>query len=403
MWIVVAFLMFFLAFTGLGILAYYNAGTWLQNWARTKKKFFALRPPPGTFSLIKKGNDVVMVLENVNSWRLTDEGPNSKFLLEQKPEPDWFEKEFGVVWIGLFTHVFDPRDERDRDPEDKNKDFWEWPEIKSEKDSEGEVRYVIEKRSGSFPYFFFQYQYPVKIQNVEIKGNMRCTMTVMTTVWYLMPVRGVTLNKKPVDLYVTTFSGSLKSWMGEKDINELKSLSRANIKPTKEGETPVENTLFNDFSMMLDKLNGIKLQADGNPDYGNVDQSGLFGKMGIMVVTTEIYDITAEGRAQAALEQQEINKLEGDAEITKQQKAALAKIEGAKGTAEAMRIEADAKRYLLENTVVYATGGPGPHNARVLTAEHVASKDSDVTMWVEGGANVPIAIQPQANPPKKSE
>jgi hypothetical protein len=188
--------------------------------------------------------------------------------------------------------------------------------------------------------------------------------------------------------------------MSDKIFDNVKKISQSSDRSAKD---------LPGFKEMMTNFNGVSLLEQnkpedglrkGDPDYEHVEHESLFGKLGMMVAMVEIYYINATGKAATAIEQKKINELEGDAEIMKQEKAALALVTKAQGEANAMNTRREARQRYVEDTIVVPTGGRGPQVADVLVSENVAS--SQLKAWGAAGSRTILTISSDNDESKKN-
>jgi hypothetical protein len=378
------FLLVFLGLVGLPALLIYGLGSAIKRQARKPvKKFFTQVPTPATFSFQVLEERVVRVIENVVGWTLDEEG---RFILDNaKKDFGFLSQHLGVLWIGIFSTI-------------KVFKEWHWPEFRQVKRMENGkevVKYEVEARQGDVTEFFFQFPYSVRIENIELQGNIQATLNAVFTVFFLYPVRAVFLNKDPVDLFIAMVRSAVRAWMSEKDFNEIKQITVSSNKSADQ---------IPEFWDMLENLNGITFDIKGNPDYATAVPRGLYGKLGIAIVRVELEQVEAVGPAAQALESERLAELLGQAEITKARRTGDALVESAQRRMRAADLDAIAQRTLNEQNAGYYASLPG--GARMFVADRLSSKDSDITTWVEGKSDMdvtlPLPLAP-AKPKKPAE
>jgi hypothetical protein len=366
----------------LGLLAWgiYGLGIaikWQAN--KDKKKFFTTVPTSGTFVFKMLEGKVLGVIENVPHWKLDEKG---RFVIDHREKEfgsiiqEFLAKELGALWLGIYATVGVFKD-------------WQWPEFRQKligKEGEETIKYEITGRKENVSEFRFQFSYSVRIEEIELKGNIQANLNAVFTVFYLNPVRAVFLNKDPVDLFIAMVRSAIRAWMSNRDFDEIKQIT---VSANKTADQIPE------FWTMLEDFNGIKM-SNGEPDYSSENPRGLYGKLGIIITRVELEQVEATGETLAALEAQRLAELKGNAEIMAAQKAGEAKVAAAKKAAEVMDIERGARERWVKDTIVTPTGGPGSHVANVLVAEQFASPNSHVTVL---GGNVMVSIPSAKNTP----
>lgn len=372
----------------------YVIGVWIKKQAQKPvKRFFAPIPRPGSFSFVTLEGKVIDIIESVVGWKLKEIGDGSKCFVpgkKENPKNFWdsiFEKHLGVVWIGLFATI-------------RIFQKWKWSEFKQKKEGDAFVYSVVSRESTEeepVSDFFFQFPYPVITEGVEIEGNIQVKIVAVLTVLHLHPTRAFFLNKDPVSLFNAMIQSAFRSYVADKDFDKVKMIKASADNENSEGS----------FWEVLDKLNGIRLNPTGAPNYDDVNPLGLFGKLGFYVARAEVVQVEATGETAEALEAERIAKLKGEAEIKKAELEAQAKIRRAdgdkqasiiiaEGKAKAWETETAARKEWVKETIVGPTGGAGQHVANVLIAEQFASPESNVSVL---GANVMVNVQ---EPKKRS-
>lgn len=394
----------FLGFAALLALTLYGIGAIIKKQADKDIKkgeiyrYFAPIPRPGSFSFVVLEGVVQNVIENVAGWKLKTEEGDGKGCFglvtdKNKIDPSGLLKHYlGVVWIGFYATV---------------KVFvdWKWSEFRQvdereegKKDGEKVPKYLIVSRKENVSDFFFQFPYPVTLDDAEIMGNIRVKIDSVMTVLHLNPTRAFFLNKDPVALFNAMVQSALRSYITNKDFNDVKRIKASTTE--KDGEKEES------FWTVLKKLNGIDLdETTGDPIYDKkkINPLGLFGKLGFYIARAEIVQVEAVGPAVEALEATRLAQLRGQAKVAEAEKTAEALIVSAQGRMEAAERDALAQRRLNEQNAGYYASLPG--GARMFAAAQVASKDSSVSTWVEGKSDIDVTLPlPIAPPvPKKPE
>lgn len=345
----------------------------LIKWQANKpvKRFFAPIPRPGSFSFVVLEGRVVDIIENVVGWKLST--GNKQLFEPGSRDLGFWEKYLGVRWIGLFKTIRVFKD-------------WRWTEFQ-QIGSNGTIRYEVVPRKEDVNEFFFQFSHPVVVEDAEIQGNIRVSVVALVTVLNLHPTRAFFLNKDPISLFAAMVASTIRTHVSNKTFNEVKEMVAS-------AGTKMPNQ---EFWNVLKSLNGLESDTTGKPDYSTEDPLGIFGKLGEIIVRAEIIQVSAVGDTAAALEAKRLAELRGDAAITAATKAAEAVVAKARGDAEAMDMQREARERWVQGTIVAPTGGAGPHVANVLVAEQVAG--SDITTWVTSG-NAMVAIPPGEKPSK---
>lgn len=396
---------FVLVFLGLAVLValgLYGIGAAIKKQADKDIKkgetfrFFAPIPRPGSFSFVVLEGVVVDIIENVAGWKLKPMSDGSEcFGLvtpDNKPSPpSLLKRNLGVLWIGLFRTI-------------KVFTNWKWSEFKQieekeagRKDAEKVPKYQIALREENVSDFFFQFPYPVTLENAEIKGNIEVNVVMVLTVLHLHPVRAFFLNKDPVALFNAMIQSALRSYITDKDFDEVKRIKASATKnDSEEGDS---------FWTVIQKLNGIELDPKtGDPNYNDgIEPLGLYGKLGYYVARAEVVQVEAVGDTANALEAERLAELRGNATIKTAEKAGDALVVSARKRAEAAEFDAFAQRTLNEQSAGYFASLPG--GARMFAAAQVARDGSSVSTWVEGGSDIKVTLPlPPAPPmPKKPE
>ncbi len=382
------------------IFALFAIGLWIGSMIKKQankpiKRFFAPIPRPGTFSFVSLEGKIVDVLEGVVGWHLepVEKLKGGKcFFIGGKETPSGeieiiLENYLGVKWLGLYRTI-------------RTFPEWKWTEFKQIETEIDGVKVptfqVISKTSDKnkpVSEFFFQFTYPVVMDNVEISGNIQIKITVAMIVWHLYPVRAFFLNPDSTALFNAMVQAMIRLHVAEKTFEAVKGMRAS--KDEKDSDLWIE----------IDKLNGITLKSDGNPDYENAKPDGLFGKLGSMIVRGEVISIEATGETQKAIEAKRMAILKGDAAIEEAERKGEAIVVTAQKEAEAIRKRVEAQKLLINETIVGPTGGPGVHVADVLVAERIGN--SKVTTYVAGSkSKAPqalIAIPPSGGKGEKTK
>lgn len=373
---------FTLVFLGLALLlalSIYGLGLAIKRQAnKPVKRFFAPVPTPATFSFQVLEGRVEKVIENVTGWRLDKEG---RFEIDDSKGKNFgtLAKYLGVLWLGIYSTI-------------KVFERWQWPEFRQVKNTENGkevVRYEVKAREANVYEFYFQFPYSVLIEDIELDGNIRVSLNAVFTVFFLNPVRAIFLNKDPVDLFIAMVRSAVRAWMSGKNFDLVKQITVSSNQSADQ---------IPEFWQMLEELNGLSMSS-GVPNYATENPRGLYGKLGIVAVRVELEQITAVGEAAAALEATQLAELRGQAKIVEAKRAAEAVIAKAEGDAAAMDKQMEARERWVQRTIVAPTGGAGPHVANVLVAEQVASAESSISTWVNGGGAM-VAIPPSGAPKK---
>jgi len=360
---VLIFVLTFVVIVALFALLTYGIGSAIK-WQAQKpiKRFFTPVPTPATFSFQVLEGRMEKVIENVVGWKLDPEG---RFVIDLTEKSCGFwDTQLGVLWIGIFSTI-------------KVFKEWRWPEFRqvkrTNKDGTEAVKYEVEAREENVHEFYFQFPYSVRIESIELHGNIQADLNAVFTVFFLHPVRAIFLNKNPVDLFIAMVRSAVRAWMSEKDFNEIKQITVSSNKLADQ---------IPEFWEMLENLNGITFDAGGNPEYKTAVPRGLYGKLGIAIVRVELEQVEAVGPAVAALEAARLAELNGQATIVAAEKTAAALIVAAQGRMDAAHRDAQAQRKLNEANAGYYASLPG--GAGMFAASQVAGVNSKVITWVEG-------------------
>lgn len=366
----------FLLVVGILILVFYGIGIKIKKQAQKEtKRFIAPIPRPGSFSFVTLEGKVINIIESVVGWKLENVDDGSKCFVPGNKEESGgliayiLEHHLGVVWIGIFATIrIFPK--------------WKWSEFKQVDVTEkGEKvpKYLVESREEPVSDFFFQFPYPVITEGAEIKGNIQVKIVAVLTVLHLHPTRAFFLNKDPVALFNAMIQSAFRSYVADLKFDDVKKIRAS-----------ADDKTENSFWKVLDNLNGISLDKEGKPNYGKVDPLSLFGKLGFYVARAEVVQVEAVGEAAKAIEAERIAKLQAEAKIAEADGEARSKVRKAEGDRDAMRVQLEARKEWVNETIVGPTGGAGQHVANVLIAEQFASPESNVSVL---GANVMVNVQ----------
>lgn len=396
MWSLIGFVCFFLLYVGLFALVLYLLGAAIKKQAnKEEKRFFAPIPRPGTFSFVTLEGKVVNIIESVVGWHLEEIKSQSGakcFKIGPKEEREDFfgyilEHYLGVVWVGLFRTIRTFPD-------------WKWIEFRQVGTGYEVTARDAKKEEKLVDSFFFQFPYPVVLEDAEIEGNIRVKIVAVFTVLHIHPIRAFFLNKDPIALFNAMVLSALRDYVRDKSFDEVKGTKASSTAAKTSGTEKREGEDLT-FWEVLETLNGIKMKDNGDPDYEKTNPLGLFGKLGYMIVRGEILQIEPFGKAADALEAARLADLEGQAEIVAAEKTAKAAIVTANGRLKAAKRDALAQRRLNEQTAGYFASLPD--GARMYVAHQLASEDSDVTTWVEGGSKTGVTLPLPPAPPKRKE
>lgn len=368
----------------------YLLGETIKKQARKEERFFTVIPTPATFVFKMLEGRVQDVIENVISWKLDD---MKRFVIDKANSPKtpgiWFQRflieKLGALWLGIYDTIYVAKD-------------WQWTEFRQITVKEGDrkiPKYEIESRKESFSEFRFQFSYGVPIENIELEGNIQATVKAVFTVLYLYPIRAVFLNKNLPDLFAAMVRSSFRAWMNNMKFEKIKQI-------TLSGDKSAAQLEEKEFWSLIDGLNGLTFKKDGpdkgNPDYENATNEGIYGKLGIAVIRVELEQIEAEDEAGKALQAKKLAQLQGEANIEAANKKAEVTIIEADARLQAAERDALAQRTLNEQNAGYYASLPG--GARMFVADKVASKDSDLTTWVEARADIDVNLPLPPAPPK---
>jgi hypothetical protein len=328
---------------------------------------------------------VVDILENVDGWRtqkIKAQGNARCFVVGEKEDAGLLEHYLGVRWIGPFTTI-------------KTVPKWKWLELQQivvNENGKKVIKYIIVPREEPVSEFFFQFQYPVTLENAEISGNIQVRVTAAFTVLHFHPVRAFFLNKEPTTMFNTMVLSALRDYVKDKTFNEVKAIKASVTDGGSEQGT---------FWQVLKSLNGVDLLDDGSPNYEHVNPLGVFGKLGDVIVRGEVLQVEAVGAAAEAIEAERLAELNGNAAIMEARKAANASVIAAQGRLRASRRDAVAQRAINEQNAGYFASLPG--GARMFAANQVSGKDSKVTTWVESRDEVNPTLPLAPTPPRPPE
>lgn len=362
------------------VIGLYALGNTIKKQAqKSPKRFFAPIPKPGSFGFIALEGKIEGILENVGGWHLAPQpslGGGLCFVLGERKSPEHpiqkiLQEKLGVIWIGLYATI-------------RIIKSWRWTEFR-QTESDGKPTFEVVSREEDVDNFFFQFQYPVEIKDVEIAGNIRVDVRVVFIVLHLFPVRAFFLNKDPVAIFNAMTQGLIRRFIRNMEFNSVKGLSA----DKNSGDT----SLWEE----IDKLNGLQMGDDGQPLYQTADTNGLFGKLGHYIARGEVVQVGGVGEIAQAIEAAEVAKLKGLADVVTAEKEADAARARAQGEADALDKKRAARERWVDGTIVIPTGGVGPHVAQVLVAEEIA-KSKVIAL---GGQ--PILQLPPPPPPEEKK
>lgn len=364
----------FLGLVVLLALVIYGLGSaikWQAN--KTENRFFAPIPTPATFVLRVLEGRLIDVIENVKEWALDSEG---RFILDKSGKDFGFlGQHLGVIWIGVFETIKIFKD-------------WSWPEFRQVKsvgeDGKESVSYEVRARTKDVREFRFQIPYSVRVENIELSGNIQASLNAVFTVFFLYPARAIFLNKDPVELFVAMVRSAIRAWMSEKDFDTIKQITVSSNKSADQ---------IPEFWEMLENLNGITFDdVSGNPDYEHANMRGIYGKLGIAIVRVELEQVEAAGDTFKALEAKRLAELNGDAQIKAAEKAGEARVTAARKDAEALGIRQQAQANFVMATIVDPIKEGGDSVGHVLEAQVLTGSDSKLTVLVQRGAGAGVTI-----------
>jgi hypothetical protein len=382
------------------VLCVYWLGLAIKKQAQKPvKKFFAPIPRPGSFSFVSLEGKIVDLIENVNGWKIATKDrkglKNAKYFETgtkegfSNPLQNLLEEKLGVVWIGFFTTI-------------RNFPDWKWSEFRQITVEEKGVKrphYEIVAREAKpderIESFFFQFPYPVILEDAEIEDNISVKIAAVFIVLHFHPIRVFFLNKDPIGLFNAMAISFLRNYVRNKTFDEVKGMkASAGAAETLgvEKDKKEDETLWKE----VEKLNGVKILDDGNLNYDEINQLGLFGKFGGVIVRVEILQVEAVGDAAEAIEAAKLAELTGKAAIVTAEQEAIAAVAAADGRRKAAELDAAAQRMLNEQNAGYFASLPG--GARMFAAAQVAGKDSSVSTWVEGKGDIEVTLPLPAAP-----
>ncbi len=342
-----------------GVVLVYFIGEAIKAQARKKeKRYFAPIPRPGSFSFSALEGEVDMIIENVSGWHLVPQDSLDGELcfctgndreVTDSPLNEFLREKLGVVWIGLYHTI-------------KIIKGWKWTEFKQTVDAEGKPVFEIVPREEDVQEFFFQFQYPVTIENIEIAENIRVRVEVVFIVLHLFPARAFFLNKDPIAVFNAMTQGLIRRFIRNMNFDGVKGLNAE--------RDAGDQSLWQE----IDRLNGLQLDpTTGQPNYATASPHGLFDKLGYYITRAEITQVAGVGDAAKAIEAAGVARLTNEGKVAEEERLAEARRKKAQGIADAMNIEREARKQWVNETIVGPSGGPGPHVAQVLTAEQIAN------------------------------
>lgn len=374
----------FLGYVGLAVLISYGSwlsiGTTIKKQAqKPEKRFFAPAPRPGSSSFIANEGIIVGIFENVVGWKLKEINGRRLFTLGTN-EPGFWERHLGVRWIGLYPTIKMFKD-------------WEWSELQEkevEENGKKVVRYEIKTRKADVSDFFFQFSHPVRIEAIEIKGNIQVAITMLITVLNLDPVRAQFLNKDPSIFLANIIQSTVRSCICDMTFDEVKKMVGTAI--TDQQAFPSDPQTPKGLWDAINELNGLEMDTNGTPLYETEKHLGVFGKLGKYIVRAEITQVDAVGEAAKAIEAKRIAELQGDAEIAEADKAGQAKVVTATKEAEAKGILQQAQADFVMATIVKPIKEGGDSVGHVLEAQVLTGPDSKLNVLVQRGSGTGTTI-----------
>lgn len=344
-------------------VAVYFFGTIVQ-WLAKLGKFFTTLPEPGRFTFIMVGGNLKRIVENVIDF---DIDPDTGLFVparRHKKEESFFEKRYGVTWIGLFGEV-------------KVFPNWQWIEFRQKEDGSGNLmpELVATMRREDVSHFLHQFTFAVPTKDVELAGNDQAEFNSLITVLVMDPETAFFKNKNWVETLSGFIQAIVKDWATDKEFNTAKEAARADLRNSELTRAILAaNTDYQYF----------------DPLTGETRDGGFLRILGIQVVSHFLQSVEATGpvaKAQAANREAE---LLGEAKKTAATKEGEAAVIKAQKEAEALEKLGAAKKQFIQDTIVNPCSGPnGAEIARILRAQAFTGEGSKITTLVEGGGVVP--------------
>ncbi len=347
-------------------VAVYFFGTTVQ-WLGKRGKFFATLPEPGRFMFIMVGGNLKRIVENVIDF---DIDPNTGMFVparRHKKEESFFEKHYGVTWIGLLGEV-------------KVFPNWQWIEFRQKEDSSGNLlpQLVATMRRENVSHFLHQFTFSVPTEDIELAGNDQASLNSLITVLVIDPVNAFYRNKNWVEILSGFIQAIVKDWATDKEFNTAKEAARADLRNS-------------ELTRAILAANRDYQYFD--PQTGETRDGGFLRILGIQVISHFLQSIEATGPVALAQAANREAELLGEAKKTAATKEGEARVIEAQKQAEALEKLGAAKKQFIEDTIVNPCSGPnGAEIARILRAQAFTGEGSKITTLVEGGGGVVPAL-----------
>jgi hypothetical protein len=342
----------------LAIAAYIFSGKLIQLMG-SKDILFATLPQPGRFMFLLVGGQFERIIENVTDWEIRR--GVFKQTINEKPL-GFFEKKFGVTWIGVFGKV-------------KIFPGWQWVEFRQKRDDAGNLlpEWDAVNREADVREFLQQFTFSVPVRDMELAGNDQASANVLVTVLVIDPIKAFFRNKNWVETLTGFLQSIIKDWISDKQLNQARELSRGDEKKSDLGRVVLNANLSYQYM---------------DPESEMMSSGGFKQILGVVVSNVLVQSIEATGRVAQAQSRKREAELLGEAAKTQAALEGEAAIIKAEKEAEALAKLAAAKREFIYQTIVEPCGGPGPHVAEILKAQALTAEGSKITTFVEGGANI---------------
>lgn len=325
----------------------------------------------GDIKFIVSGERLKKVIANVpgyhpkydgDDWVLARSGDSEK----DEYEP-FFTRWFGIHWVSILypikkvhRYTFDwSRLFTGTKPDEKKGPI----EVVSE-----EGKYFLQHRHEAVNSLYFRYAYPVVAVEVEIKGNLRVTITILITTEVVYPARPVFLYKgnwlEPV---MSAVRDAIAGFVNDMDIDDV----RNNIAKEK---------MSHDFAdYIMEAVNGE-----------------LVDKVGVRITKVDFvrYDLSERHKAEtAAITAKEVARLN-----------ALAKMEDAKGeaafTVATLTAKADGLEQLLSKAGTHPLGA-AILQEQIRTEGLLGFRGNVLSLGNQGG--IPVMVSADSKPPGPKE
>jgi len=346
---------------------------------------FRIRPPEGQMMSIMKGNrdgeldTIVASLRGLGyhfryqerefkpeDWEIVDRWdllPDKGTSYTQPTGVDrgLLDHQFGVFLVGLGKALFIPEIH-----------YSKWEQLREDKAEIGKKKgdwYVVSKDRVDSPYYYFQYNLAVPVDEVELKGNLKVALIINLPVRIINPYKAIHLVGGWESLLTGAVNGRVRQDLGNRDYDY--------VREQKEDTGELVRAILS--------LNTDPKDEDGNPERDENDEPmlGFRSKFGVEVYDVRIMDFKIIGSEEAvkAAEAKAIAKLYADAAV---EKAREIQTIGA----------ATANAAAMANRAYGGGGAAAAVRAAELMKEAVEKNTTATVLSINTPGGVPVVVTP---------